>query len=505
MRKIQSLVALALLGLCIHSGLAEPMVAMGLEIDSVGRRWEDNAFFARMTERTGVAVRGTAVEGREAWKKALEAMARGEISADVLLKAELSRSEEARLLEAGALIDLAPYLEAYMPNLSRLLAEHPAWREAISLPDGRIASLPAINPQERQAAIWINRDWLEALGIEMPESPDALTAALLAMGEGDPNGNGKRDEIPADLLGVWEMRWLLPYFGIVADDWNLARDASGALVFAPEMPGYRDFVALLRQWTSSGILPEEAFRSLHATSELAAQSEASGGLFGGQTPKKPTIVSGLFLSMSPVSRVPVEASGQYAALLMQAGEDTLWRDLLGSVSTGALALTRRCSDIGAALRWADALYAEDAILAYAGAEGEDWAWDAQGNWHFLLGGARTIESIRRDTILYTGAVMPGLYPYDFLARVDSPEDRAVEAEQDRVRAVAQRVTPPYALSGEAAERAAAIQRTLGAKVDEGIARFATGEVPLDDESWNAWLAALREAGSAELVALFAGR
>ena len=43
---------------------------------------------------------------------------------------------------------------------------------------------------------------------------------------------------------------------------------------------------------------------------------------------------------------------------------------------------------------------------------------------------------------------------------------------------------------------------LGGMVDRGIAQFATGEIPLDDEHWDAWLAQLREAGSAEMAEIF---
>ncbi len=43
-----------------------------------------------------------------------------------------------------------------MPNLSALLAARPDWRAAITLDDGRIASLPLLNTTERQVCVWIN-------------------------------------------------------------------------------------------------------------------------------------------------------------------------------------------------------------------------------------------------------------------------------------------------------------------------------------------------------------
>ena len=52
-------------------------------------------------------------------------------------------------------------------------------------------------------------------------------------------------------------------------------------------------------------------------------------------------------------------------------------------------------------------------------------------------------------------------------------------------------------------RADELAAVIGALVDRGSARFATGEEALTDESYAAWLETLRAAGSGELTALFA--
>ena len=88
-------------------------------------------------------------------------MEKGDVQTDVLFKANLSRAQEIALLDSGAIIDLAPMIETYMPNLSALLERHPEWREVITLEDGRIASLPLLNEHERQVMLWINRAWLD--------------------------------------------------------------------------------------------------------------------------------------------------------------------------------------------------------------------------------------------------------------------------------------------------------------------------------------------------------
>ena len=210
--------------LCLGACCAQALTMTGLETEYVERSWSESKFFARMEALTRVSVQAQGVSDEKEYARLLEAMEKGDVQTDVLFKANLSRAQEIALLDSGAIIDLAPMIETYMPNLSALLERHPEWREVITLEDGRIASLPLLNEHERQVMLWINRAWLDQLGIAMPTTTTELTDALLAMKERDPNGNGRADEVGADLIGVYEMRWLLPYFGIVADDYNLARN-----------------------------------------------------------------------------------------------------------------------------------------------------------------------------------------------------------------------------------------------------------------------------------------
>ena len=58
------------------------------------------------------------------------------------------------------------------------------------------------------------------------------------------------------------------------------------------------------------------------------------------------------------------------------------------------------------------------------------------------------------------------------------------------------------LTDEEAARVSELQSALGEAVDVGIARFVTGEVPLDDESWQAYQEQLTSLGADELTAIF---
>ena len=100
--------------------------------------------------------------------------------------------------------------------------------------------------------------------------------------------------------------------------------------------------------------------------------------------------------------------------------------------------------------------------------------------------------------------MPGLYPSAFIAKVNSPIDEHVLAQNERVRAVSEQVIPARALGLSEQARANELTSVLGGMVDRGIARFATGEVELNDETYASWLAELKAAGSDELIALYKG-
>lgn len=495
MKKLAAFVLAA--SFCLSACPAGAATLTGLETDNVGRSWADNLFFSRMESLTGVHMDATGVTDAKAYAELLSGMAQGSIPADVLFKANLTREQEQSLLDCGALIDLAPLIEENMPHLSALLAAHPDWKQVISLEDGRIASLPLFNTSERQVCVWLNTKWLETLGLETPTSVDELTDVLLAFKDRDPNGNYKQDEIAADLIGVYEMRWLLPYFGIVADDSNLARNESGELVFAPELPAYRQFIETLCSWVQSGILPRSAFTATHSTAALNSSSVNE---------EKAVVTSGMIVTMTPYTNIPSTSVSDYEALLMPDSTGvTRWRDMLGDVWTGCFAVTSSCKDPAEALRWADALYTEEgALLAYAGVEGEDYAFDANGLWSFKVDDSRTINDIRANVLMYTGASMPGLYPSAFIKKVNSPIDEHVLTQNERVHAVSEQVIPAHALGLSEQARANELTSVLGGLVDRGIARFATGEVELNDETYASWLAELKAAGSDELVDLYKG-
>lgn len=87
-------------------------------------------------------------------------------------------------------------IDKYAPNLKKILKENPGINKAIRLNDGKIYFLPFVGAVKTQYVFLIRQDWLKKLGLKKPETLDDWYTVLKAFRDRDPNGNGKKDEIP---------------------------------------------------------------------------------------------------------------------------------------------------------------------------------------------------------------------------------------------------------------------------------------------------------------------
>ena len=113
--------------------------------------------------------------------------------------------------EAGAIIPLNDYFEqlGYHFSAAAESAVNDPTKQGymtadevlgmVTSPDGNIYGMPYwVYSLQNSYSIrsWINEEWLDTLGLDMPTTTDELVATLIAFRDQDPNGNGKKDEIP---------------------------------------------------------------------------------------------------------------------------------------------------------------------------------------------------------------------------------------------------------------------------------------------------------------------
>ncbi|GGA41240.1 extracellular solute-binding protein [Paenibacillus physcomitrellae] len=158
-----------------------------------------------------------------------------------------------KAIHDGYILRLNDYIDKYAPNLKKYLQEHPDIDLQIRTAGGSYYAFPFIQGDVQlrtyQGPI-IRKDWLDELGLEVPVTIDDWHTVLKAFKE------KKGAEAPLTFLGVPN-----PLFGIESGGFIGAfgikkgfYQENGKVKFGPIEPGYKDFLALFREWYAEGLL-----------------------------------------------------------------------------------------------------------------------------------------------------------------------------------------------------------------------------------------------------------
>ena len=482
------LAALVMLSSC--AALADGAYTMaGYDGDSTNRVWDTNLFFQRMEERTGVHFTFRQYTDYNAWTAEKPALLGGEDKPDVLFKAELTPVETQRYYAEGLLIDLSPYLTENAPNLWVLLEAHPDWKRAITLPDGAIVALPTINELQNNNAMWINRSWLDALGLAAPTTAEELTEVLRAFQTGDPNRNGKADEVPLTFTSIWDLKFLAHAFGQIANDYNVVMAEDGTVSSVLKTEENRAFLTWLHTLWEERLLDRNGFSTSDAMRRV--------------TDDNADVTYGVMLGVSPLTLLPAKALDQYELLMpLTCDGKQVYRDLTGDVVRGAFAITSACEDPAELLRWVDYLYTpEGCFLAQAGAEGVEYARNDDGTWAWIDDTQTVASTVLADATIAEGGSTPMLSTVEFQETYDDEQTHRAVTQLSALKAVSRVPYPLVYLAPEKEERLNALQADIGLYADQQMTWFVTGDAPLTDESWADFCRTLDDKGLEELVGI----
>lgn len=490
LHRMVCLLCCAVLALAPLGALTEEavLVMAGYDGEESTHEWENNQFFTRMQARTGLTFAYRQYNKRTEWQTAKDAMFQTGDLPDVLFKAALTTEELIRYTESGQLIDLLPLLPEHAPNLWKLLEANPDWLRAITLPNGKVGALPAIQTTGVQNAMWINQQWLERLELDMPVNLDSLHDVLVAFRDRDPNGNGRQDEIPLAFLGPWELKFLSHAWGVAVNDYNIYLDEAGQVHYWPMEDSFIELARTMRDWLAEGLLDSNGFHTADSLRRIADEDA--------------TITYGVMFAPMPATLLPYQASRQYVLLepLVYEGKQ-LYRDLTGAITRGAFAITSACADPAALLRWVDVLYTEEgAVEAMIGFEGENYEMDEDGYWDWV-GGTKNVSMTALNALtIYDTGDMPWLFPETFYSRYQDAGVRKVDEEMTRLMQWAVQPFPlSYTLTMEESRQVSDIQQELGTYVDISLARFVLGEVEITEETIEAFHRGLLERDAQQMA------
>ena len=144
---------------------------------------------------------------------------------------------------------LDEYIDQY-PDLKNAFTED-EWATVTF--DGKIYAIPETNTDDVEWGFAIRKDWLDALGEEMPSTPDDLYRVLKRFKEEDPGNVGSENVIPLTMEGTVEFNGLAQAFGL-GESIDSYIEKDGALVPGVEQEGAKELVTFLNRLYTEGLL-----------------------------------------------------------------------------------------------------------------------------------------------------------------------------------------------------------------------------------------------------------
>ena len=411
---------------------------------------------------------------------------------DIILRAKISPQEEMKYAANGQLVALDEYLD-YAPNLSALIEQDDAIRKGITMPDGHIYSCPQLNKTEGNLIhhYWINKTWLDNLGLEAPTTVDELYDVLVAFRDNDPNGNGQKDEIPYcvvgkdyphrmfyDLLGSWGFG----INGVMDSDYAfswLDIDDAGKVRFIGREDKFKNMVEFYNKLWTEGLVDKESY----SQDQTQAAAKVNAGQVGFVARAQNTQWMGAAAENYVQCPVLEDPYGDRALINVESNVQM----------TGVAVITTANKYPEATMRWLDYFYSEEGtVLCRLGIEGESYEV-VDGKYQLLDNIKNNPDGLTLDQALGQWAIFPGGYlPQYITNEVDQSAAQLPEtkAANDVVRdyVVPFETVPRVKFTEEESIKLGTYAQDIVNYATENVVKFITGEKSLSE--WDAYVAEL---------------
>lgn len=258
----------------------------------------NRTIFKRLQEATNVEIDWMAIQSDQWGDKIALNMSNPNLLTDFVFTAGFSDSDLLRYANYGAIIPLEEYIDTYMPNLKGVFDKYPEYRKMSTDVDGHIWALPWIEQLgSNKTAIqtvgdmgFINKKWLDFLGLEVPETIEDFEKVLLAFKEHAPELQKEfgidGSIIPMSCIvndGNQDPAILINGFGEGYGDCDQGRHIavtdSLEVICTATQQGFRDGIEWLHKLYEEGLIDPEAFTQEWSTYVAKGKSGRYGVCF----------------------------------------------------------------------------------------------------------------------------------------------------------------------------------------------------------------------------------
>jgi putative aldouronate transport system substrate-binding protein len=473
--------------------------------------WKNNEFTKWYEERTGVHVDWQVVAGEagspDALTKVNAMIASGDVP-DAFMNINFSPAQQMLYGSQGMFIPLNQLIDDYGAEIKQMFKDNPDVKDLITANDGNIYTMPYVNDCYHCNCgiqrMWIYQPWLDELGLSMPTTLDEFEEVLTAFVNDDPNGNGKKDELP--LMAHAEPGWPAPLSNFFMGSflYNPGGPASnrpdpwlyldgGKVDIVVNKPEWREGLRYQNRLFKKGLIAKESFtQSIEALQRIGnRKGDNILGVVRGWD-------WGSFLTIDVED--PDARWHDYVCVPTLKGPDgtatSLWNYYGKAGNSAGFVITSACKNPEVAVAWADGQYELEAQLqAY---NGKDWRWAKNGE--VGINGKQalwtTIGTWPPDDGLWWGQLGVNYRSNDFrLGEVVDPEkptfEKPLYEESQKyynLRQDQEAQLPPVYQTEEQAALTGELATSIENHVIQHEAKFTMGQLDInDDAAWQKYV------------------
>lgn len=282
----------------------EATLVIGLKQAVNTENYETNDYTLWLEEQTGINLefKYFSADASEAATQLALMISGGEKLPDALLSLNLDIATVFEYGRDGHFIDLNPYFEQYAyywneelgrlaetdQRLTKVLGTDPTSGGFYAYPHveyGRVMTYPS-------DLVSINQAWLDAVDEDMPKTVEDLRRVLEKFMNEDPNGNGKKDEVPLFSFNKGfrsdAIEWLLNAFILLNDEYFFnAEDGNLWVPYTTEE--YREGLVYFHDLYADGLIAPASFSSSDSAEATALFTPSDGTAITGVVGAHPTL------------------------------------------------------------------------------------------------------------------------------------------------------------------------------------------------------------------------
>ena len=482
-----------------------------------------NTFTDWYSERTGINVNFSIAPPNEMQEVLSLTIASGDLP-DIIVGFTVDPSTLALFGPQGLFLPLSDLIEEQGHFIYEVFETSPQVRPLITSPDGEIYGLPQVNECYHcfySQRAWINSDWLENVGMGVPQTTDEFIDVLTAFKEQDANGNGDpNDEIP---LAAATTGWNGNIDGFLMNPFvftefkgsnQFFQIEDGAVSTTATTEGYREGLRYLNTLFAAGLFGEESFTQ--PMNQIKQQVE------GGDAPTIGVVISGAHPNFANIGG---DRWLKYVAVPSLEGPTGLRQAPFNpwGVGSGQCVINAQTEHADAAFKWCDGLYDRETTLRSvfgvpqweAEAAGEDgqWRWAEEGEpalgpefdsiWRRLstFGTLQNVHWAQRGPSYRPNHLRLGEVRRDDAAGLEVVLYEQTKASYEPYARDIADVLPPLAFTTAQAAEVTELRLAITDFVAQMTAEFVLGRTDLDS-GWDGFVSTLESLGINRVAELY---